>query len=219
NDRQLALPDRHRGILLVARGGGVDAELRPQRRAVAGVLPGVDAPAVAVLVTALPGDGGPPVGVQGDRGGHLVVRGGHVDAELAAQGVARGVVAPGVDAPAAAVLVAALPGDDEVAPGVHGDRGAGLVARGGRVDAEVTAPGGARGVVALGVAAPAAAVLVGTLPGGDEVARGVHGDRGAGLVARGGGVDAELPAQGVARRVVAPGVDAPATAVRVAALP
>src|SRR5581483_4691828 len=108
--------------------------------------------------------------VHGHRGRQLVVGGRAVDAELAALGDAGGAVALGVDAPAAAVLSVALPGDDEVAGAVHGHRGRQLVVGGRAVDAELAALGDAGGAVALRVDAPAAAVLVLALPGHDEVA-------------------------------------------------
>src|SRR5262249_61592144 len=111
-------------------GGGVVARAVPaptlHRRVVA---LGVNAPAAAVVVLARPGDDEVPVRVDRDRGELLVVGGGGVDAELAAERVARGVVALGVDPPGlAAILALARPSDDEVAVGVHRHRGVPLVA-------------------------------------------------------------------------------------------
>src|SRR5205823_1123841 len=103
-------------------------------------------------------------------GVRLVAGAGGVDAELAADGRAGGGIALAVDAPAAAVLAVARPGDDEVAGAVHRHGGRALVTGGGGVDAELAAQGRAGGGVTLGVDAPAAAVLALTLPNDDEVA-------------------------------------------------
>src|SRR5262249_31197169 len=145
----------------------------------------------------------------------LVLVGDGVDAELAALGDARGVVALGEDVPAvAAGLDVTLPDDEEAAARTHADDGIGLVALGEGVDAELAALGAARGGVALGVDVPAvAAGLVMALPDDDEVVGGVHRDGGVHLVILGAGVDAELAALRSAGRVVALGVDAPAAAV------
>src|SRR5262249_11267985 len=128
-------------------------------------------------------------------------------------------VALGEDTPAAAVLVVALPGDEEIAGGVHRDGGVHLVVLGGGADAELAALGHTRGIVALGVNAPAVAVLLLALPGNDEIAAGVHCDSRVELVMVGGGVNAELAADRVAGGVVALGVDTPAVAVLVLARP
>src|SRR5207247_885597 len=90
-------------------------------------------------------------------------------------------------------IVAAMPGDDEVAGRVHGHRRVALVARGGDVDWELAAERHAGGGVAAGVDAVAAAVL-GAVPNDDEVAIRVHRHRRHMLVAGGVGVDWELRA-------------------------
>src|SRR5262249_45158310 len=85
------------------------------------------------------------------------------------------VVPLGVDAPAAAVLAVAGPSNHEVAQAVHRHGRIGLVARGGGVDLERAALHGAAAVEALGVDAPAAAVLALAGPGDHVVARQVAG--------------------------------------------
>ena len=125
-----------------------------------------------------------------------------------------GVVPLGVDAVVAAVLAVALPGDDEVAGGVHGHGGHGLAVGRVGVDLELAALGDPGGVVPLGVDAVVAAVLVAVAgPGDDEVAGGVHGHRRGELLAGPEGVDLELAALGDAVVVVPLGVDAVAAAV------
>ena len=53
----------------------------------------------------------------------------------------RGVVTPGIDAVAAAVLAEALPGDHEVAGGIHGDLRIGLLVGGVGVESGTRRPG------------------------------------------------------------------------------
>ena len=65
----------------------------------------------------------------------------------------------GIDAEAAAVLVVARPGDDEVPGPIDRDRREQLVVGGGRVDLELAAGGDASCVIPLGKDTPAAAVL------------------------------------------------------------
>src|SRR5205807_799306 len=138
----------------------------------------VNAPAAAVLAIARPGNqevAGEPVDRDGGVG--LVADGGEVDAELAALRPARGIVHLRLDAPAAAVLAIARPGDDEIAAEpVHRHGGGGLIAGGGGVDAELAPLGRARAAVELPEDAQAAAVLAIARPGDDEIARVVHGD-------------------------------------------
>ena len=99
-----------------------------------------------------------------------------VDLEFTAERVAVGVIALGVDAVGdGLILVEALPGDDEVAGGIHRHGGNCLMARHMGVDLELPSHGVAVGVIALGVDAEAGGrILAETLPGDDEVAGGVH---------------------------------------------
>src|SRR5205085_68493 len=106
---------RDAGVLLVARGGDVDEELTAQSVAARVVALGVDAPTVAVLTVARPGDDNIAQQVKGDRRVLLIAGSGGVDAELIAQGVAIGVVALGGNTPTVAVLAVTRPGDDEAA--------------------------------------------------------------------------------------------------------
>src|SRR5262249_45444982 len=99
-----------------------------------------------------------------------------VDAEFAAQRGPRGGVALGVDPPRVAVLAVTLPGDDEVAGTIHGDRAKILNVGGVSVDLKFTSLGLPLGVVPLGVHSVAAAVLQ-TRPGDHAVAGRVHRDR------------------------------------------
>src|SRR5205823_13943342 len=108
-----------------------------------------------------------PVAVHRRRGVALVALGRRVDRRLAAERVAGRVVAPGEDACAVAVL--ALPGDHGIPGRAHGHGRARLVALGGAVGLELAAGRVARGIVALGEHAPAATVLVLTLPGDHEL--------------------------------------------------
>src|SRR5262249_31113820 len=112
-----------------------------------------------VLTVARPGDDEAPRAVHRHAGVLLVSRGGRIDTELAALGNAGRVIALSVDAPAAAVLAVARPGDHVVAVAVHRDPRALLVAGGGGVNAGLAPLGDAGRVVALGVDAPAAAIL------------------------------------------------------------
>src|SRR5207249_11345187 len=98
--------------------------------------------------------------------------------------------------PAAAILTVALPANCEIAGRIHHHAGIHLIAGRGRVGPELTALRQSQGVVALGVDTPAAAVLTVAGPGDDKLADRIHGHRGISLVARRGGVDAELPALG-----------------------
>ena len=128
-----------------------------------------------------------------------LLRGVGVDLELGSLGHAGGVITLGIDAVAAAVLAVALPGDDEVAGGIHGHLGKSLIAGGVGVDLEFAALGHAGRVVALGVDAVAAAILAIALPGDDEVAGGIHGHAGEFLIAGGVRVDLELGSPGPRR--------------------
>src|SRR5205807_1943251 len=143
------------------------------------ILLSVDVPAGSVLAVGGPGDQEVAGGVHRDRGPDLVGGRGGVDLELVAPRVAGGVVAAGEDAPAAAVLAVARPGDEEAAIRIDGHGGQGLVAGGGGVDLELVAQRVAGGVVAAGEDAPAAAVLPVARPRHHERAVPIHGDRGA----------------------------------------
>ena len=76
----------------------------------------------------------------------------------------------GIDAVAAAVLAGTVPGDGEVAGGVHGHGWGELGAGGVAVDHGLAALGGAAAVEPLGVDAVVAAVLAVAFPGDHEVA-------------------------------------------------
>src|SRR5204863_8051275 len=78
----------------------------------------------------------------------------------------------------------------------------------GAIIEEVSADNGGGRRVALAIDAEEAAVLFVALPGDDEPAGVVRGDRRIHLVARGRGVDAELAAERGSRRVVRTAVDA-----------
>src|SRR5262249_10661116 len=124
-----------------------------------------------------------------------------------------------VDAAAAAVLVQAVPGNGEVAQRVHAHAVGGLVVPGCGVDADFPAQSGPRGVGARSVNAEAAAVLPLARPGDHEVAGGVEGRSGKGLVAGGGAVDGEGGTLGLSGGVEAPAIDLLARSGRVVALP
>jgi hypothetical protein len=155
------------------------------------------------------------------RGVGLVAGGERVHLELAVLGDAGGVEALGEDAQARAV-VEALPGDHEVAVGVHRHRRKPLRELGFGVDLELDALRVAGGVVPtredpfLG---NHRVLLTDARPHDDEVAGVGHGDRGAVLRSGGERVDLERTALGGAGRVVALSEDAPARAVLAFARP
>ena len=99
-----------------------------------------------------------------------------------------------VDAVAAGAV--ALPGDDEVALGIHGHRGVCLTARREAVDLEFAADFRATGIVELGVDAVAAAILAVALPDDDIISRGIRGNFRILLIARGERIGLELTAGG-----------------------
>src|SRR5262245_47191903 len=105
--------------------------------------------------------------------------------------VAVGAVTLAVYAPFIAILIVALPDNHEAAVGCYRHRWTLLMIRRGSVGPELTALGHAEGIIALGVHAPAAAVLIVALPGDHEGAVECHGHRRGGLITGGGGVDAE----------------------------
>src|SRR5262249_44261751 len=154
--------------LLVVGGGGVDAELATQSCPRGVVALGVDAPAVAVLAVARPGDGEHAGGMHRDGRRGLVAGGGTVDEEIPAPRASGSVIALAEDTQMISVLVAARPDDDKIAVGVHRDSRVLLVAGGGAVDAKLATPRGSGDVEALSVDAPAIAVLVVAGPGDHE---------------------------------------------------
>src|ERR1051325_2424426 len=95
------------------------------------------------------------------------------------------------------------PGDDEIAGGIHGGGGIALVLKRRRVDEELPAHGSAGGVISLPIDAPCAAVGTVAGPEDDEIACGIDGDGGVGLIVGGDGVDAEFAAELIAAGVVA----------------
>src|SRR5205823_5321823 len=97
---------------------GGDAELAAVRHAGRVVALGINAIAGEVpRENAVPGDDKVAAGVRRDGWLRLVAIGRRVNAELAGLGGAGGVVALGVDAVTGAVLIVALPCDDEIAAG------------------------------------------------------------------------------------------------------
>src|SRR5262249_27937335 len=146
---------RHVGLRLVAGGEGVGLELVAQRRAGGAVLPGVHAPAGAVLAVALPDDDEVAARIHGHAGEMLVASRGRVDLELvAARRAVRGEAA-GEDAPAIAILTVTRPGDHEVAQRIHRHARIRLLPGGVALDGELAAEGAAVGGIALAINTPA----------------------------------------------------------------
>src|SRR5215212_11946410 len=85
------------------------------------------------------------------------------DGEFAALGDAGAVVAAGVDAVAAGIVEITLPGDDEIAVGIHGDGRQKLRAGSMDVDVNFGALGSAGGIEALGIDAGIVEAFLGTL--------------------------------------------------------
>ncbi len=197
---------RHRqgGVLLIAGGRGVDRELGTERVPCPRVALAEDTLAASVLQIARPGNREVAAGVDGDGGPCLGVRGERVDEELATDGAAVGGIALGVDTREVAVLDGALPGDDEASIGSHGDVAVQLVVARRRADAELDTDPVAERVEALSVDAPATAVLQQARPRDHEVAVRVHRDRGELLVVVDVGVDLQLTAEGSSGGVVHP---------------
>ena len=122
-----------------------------------------------------------PTGIAGHGIVVLGAGAGGVHQELPAHGQAIGVVALAVDAPAAGVVGAVLPGDDPAPAaraGEPGDMGVVLRAACGTVDTDLTAHRHAHGVVALHVDAVAVAILPRGGPHDDVAAVGQHPDLG-----------------------------------------
>src|SRR5207247_4182962 len=118
-----------------------------------------------------------------------------VDQEFAADGVARRVIAPALDARARTVLDAP-PDHDEITPASHRDRGLVLGTRRVRVDLELASAWSPRRCEPLAEYPVPASVLVVALPDDDEVPVRLHGRARVALPAGGVGVHAELPARG-----------------------
>ena len=198
----LGAGDHGRSGLTVAEVDAVDDLARLDDHRV-GSAPAVDrellgehAGPAPVLALGPPGRHRPTLGVHRHGREPLVQGGVGVDLELVPTRCAVGVVPLGVDAVSVAVLVAALPGDQEPAVGVHRCRRIPLERLGIRVDAELGARGRPVGMVRLGVHVIVAvvAVLAVAHPGDHDVAIRTHRDRRGGLVPVGEGVDLEFAA-------------------------
>ena len=100
-----------------------------------------------------------------------------VDGDALGRAREAAVVALGVDARTAAVLIVAIPGHHESTRVIHRHGGVDLVAACEGVGPELTAHGGTGRVVTLGVDAPTVAVLIVAAPCHHEVAGGVGRDR------------------------------------------
>src|SRR5262249_12886613 len=205
-----------RGVHLIVREVAVDLDLTSLRDPGRVIPLGAHPPAGPVVIVR-PGDHESAGPVHPHLGELLVARSGGVDAELVAQGDTAGAEPTSVHPPAAAVLVVARPGDDEVTAAVHRDRGIILVVRGVLVDLDLAGQGDPGGGVDAGPDPVAGAGVV--RPGDDEVAVGGHRHRGAPLLAGGGDVDEELEALRHPLGVVALGVYAALAAVLAVAGP
>src|SRR5262249_28860307 len=129
---------RHAGVVIAQVGGG-ELDRLALGRAGGAVALRVEHKGVVVRGVHVGHDE-----VAGGVHGHVVGDGPVLDQEFAGAGVAVAVVEPGLH------VVAALPGDHEVAVGVRRDAGVSLAAGGGRVDPEFGPAGRAVGPVALG---------------------------------------------------------------------
>ena len=127
----------------------------------------------------------PPEASMSDARADLPVRRVRVDGDLARERVARGVVAPREDAFLIAVLIGALPRDDELASQGHRDARVHLVARRRRVHDELAAERSAGRVEPLARYSEARAVSGEAHPDDHEIAGGVHA-RGRSLLRAGG---------------------------------
>ena len=155
----------------------------------------------------------------GHAGIGLTAKSGGIDLHLGAERTAAAVELAGVDTIATAVLIVALPGDDDIAGVVHGDSGYVLCISRGGIDLDFTTLGSAAGIVVLGINAITAAVLQVAGPGDGEAAVSGHGDLGAALVIGGGGIDEELTPLGGAGGIETLAVDTVTAAILVQALP
>src|SRR6185369_4903262 len=167
---------RHRGTALVARGEGVDSELRTERSARPSVPLAEDALAGAVLQRALPHDDEVAGGIGGGGRTRLIVRRVRVDTELGAYGRTGACEPLTVDAVPRAVLGPAVPNDHEVAGRIHGNRRDGLMARRVGVDAEHGAERRTRVGEALTKYVAGGRIREEVFPDDDEVAGRVGGN-------------------------------------------
>ena len=126
---------------------------------------------------ALPGDDEAARSLDVDARADLPVRRVRVDGDLARERVARGVVAPREDAFLIAVLIGALPRDDELASQVHRDARVHLVARRRRVHDELAAERSTGRAKSLSRYSEARAVSGEAHPDDHEIAGGVHARR------------------------------------------
>ena len=186
------------GKLLVPGRGGIDGKLVAHSRGVDRKTLCKNAAAAAVLVLARPGNEKTSAGVHGNRGMALVALGGRVHQKLIARGGARVVETTGINARRVAVLAGACPGDNKITVpagrGIfpHGNRREVLVGGGVLVDAKLTALRLSGGVVATGIDAVTAAVLIKAGPSDHEIAVRIHGNRGERLGAERGEVYLKL---------------------------
>src|SRR6266436_8431900 len=118
------------------------------------------------------------IGIHGGRRLVLVVGSIDVGAKFAAYTHAAGIVELCEDICTGAAHLVVLPGDDKSACAVHGDGGLVLVVGGGGVYEEFDANSCSGRIESLPINALAAAILIVTHPDNDEVAGGIHGNRG-----------------------------------------
>ena len=163
-------------------------------------------------VGALPGDNR-SAGVDVDVRKLLVAGRGGVDGNLIAQRRGVELKAAAKNATTTAVLILAVPDDEETARGVHRHVGLALVALRGRVHQEFVARDRAVRVETTRINARHVSVLIGTGPDDHKIAVLVHGNAGEVLIAGRVLIDAKLAALGSAGGAVASGVDPIAAAV------
>ncbi len=156
----------------------------------------IDAVLASVLAGAIPCDNEVPIGIHGNRGELLRVRGGGVDSELSAQRQPNRIEPACIDPMATSILRNALPGNDEVTGRIHGYSGISLRSGDRRVDTKFRALRYARRVIALSIDAGKRAILPRTVPDHDGVSIRIHGSGWIGLAVGREGIDAELAAQG-----------------------
>ena len=136
-----------------------------------------------------------------------------VDPKLCALHLPLRIVALGINTAATAVLRVRNPTDHKTPTRQRYGAGGVLTVRGRSVDPELCALRLPLCVVALGIDAPAAAVLAVRLPTGHKTPVGQRRDAGGRLITAGGAVDPELCALHLPLRVVALGINTAATAV------
>src|SRR5262249_17841886 len=162
---------------------------------------GVNAVQAAILTKARPRDDKVAVGLHGHGGIPLVAHHGRVDTEVVALGLTPLVEAPGIHAPAVAVLAVARPGDDKFAVSIHGCGRLLLVTTRRAVDAELSTQRYAASVIELSVDAIAAAGLH-RGPSNYKVAVLAHAHRRVHLVVGSGRVHLKGTAHRQAMRVI-----------------